>query len=90
MPVVKFTENLRRFYPELKTITIEGNSLPELLDDIDRLYPRIKDYIVDEQGGLRKHVNIFIGNELIVDRLNLTDSIKDSDEIYIMQALSGG
>ena len=47
-------------------------------------------YIIDEQGALRKHVNIFIGNSVIEDKTSLADKVNESDEVYIMQALSGG
>ena len=60
------------------------------LDEIEERHKGIKDYIVDESGVLRKHVNIFIGNELIKDRNGLTDVAGENEEIYIMQALSGG
>ena len=90
MPVVKFTANLKRFYPELNTMTVESDSIPQLLEVLEHKYPKFRHYIVDEQGRLRKHVNIFIGEELIRDRLNLSDPIGENDEVYIMQALSGG
>lgn len=90
MPTVKFTSNLKRFFPELSEVKSEANSIPEILDNIDGDFPGFKDYIVDEHGSLRKHVNIFIGSELIRDRLELSDTIKETDELYIMQALSGG
>ncbi len=90
MPSVSFTNNLKRFYPDLATLNVDSRSIPEILEQIDSRHPGIKDYILDEQGRLRKHVNIFIGNDLIRDRDNLSDIVDDKDEIYIMQALSGG
>lgn len=90
MPTIKFTANLKRFYPDLGVQEMEASSLEHILLELNCRFPGIKDYVVDEQGSLRKHVNIFIGNELIKDRVKLSDSIKESDEVYIMQALSGG
>ncbi len=90
MPTVKFTSNLKRFYPDLAPVKSQASSVPELLEEINSLHPGIKDYIVDEQGRLRKHVNIFIGDKLIDDREGLSDEVKDGTEVYIMQALSGG
>lgn len=90
MPTIKFTANLKRFYPELSEIELEALDLNEILDQLECRFKGLKDYVVDEQGQLRKHVNIFIGDELIRDRIKLSDSVKPSDEIYIMQALSGG
>ena len=69
---------------------IKGATVAEALLEIEESHKGIRDYIVDETGALRKHVQIFIGNEMIRDRLGLKDVLEDSDELYIMQALSGG
>lgn len=90
MPTIKFTANLKRFYPELSDIELESLDLNEILNELEIRFKGIKDYVVDEQGQLRKHVNIFIGDELIHDRVSLSDAVRPDDEIYIMQALSGG
>ena len=90
MPIIKFTANLKRYYPELGVQMTDSVSVPEMLDQLETKFKGIKHYIVDEQGRLRKHVNIFIGDELMKDRETLGDEVKPTDEIYIMQALSGG
>ncbi len=90
MAIVKFTANLKRFYPDLVPTQVKGETVSDVVNEIEKMHKGIKDYIVDESGELRKHVNIFIDNELIKDRKSLTDSAGDTDEIYIMQALSGG
>lgn len=90
MPTVSFTSNLRRFYPELTTKSFSGHSVAEVLDSIEQEFPGLRDYIVDDQGQLRKHVNIFLGNVMIRDKEHLSDAVSESDELYIMQALSGG
>ena len=90
MATVKFTYALKRFYPDLCPMELSGNTVKEIVGQLDVTYPGISDYLVDERGRLRQHVNIFIGNNLINDRKSLQDSVNDGDEIYIMQALSGG
>lgn len=69
---------------------IEKSTVSQLLDGVEEAHPGLKDYIVDETGALRKHVNIFIGNDMVNDRERLSDQLTDKDEVYIMQALSGG
>lgn len=90
MPTVKFTYALKRFYPNLKDLSVSETSLPEILRKVEGAHPGIQDYIVDERGALRKHVNIFIDGELIEDRETLSDKLSEYSEVYIMQALSGG
>ena len=90
MPTVKFTYALKRFFPGLKELPAHGQSFSELFREIEKSYPGISTYVLDEQGSLRKHVNIFIDGKMIYDRKSLTDTFTDNSEIYIMQALSGG
>jgi len=61
-----------------------------VVQSIDQDFPGIKDYILDDQGSLRKHVNIFVDGSLISDRIKLQDKLNANSEVYIMQALSGG
>lgn len=90
MPTVKFTYALKRFFPQLKDTTAKGHTLSNVLAEIDKAYPGIRSYVLDEQGQLRKHVNIFIDGNLLKDRTLLSDAFGENSEIYIMQALSGG
>lgn len=90
MPKINFTYALKRFFPGLKTLNVAANNAKEVVEIVEKQYPGIKDYLVDERGQLREHVNIFIGNELIEDKVKLSDKVKESDEVFIMQALSGG
>jgi len=87
---VKFTHALNRFFPELKEMSIEVSSIKELIDEIEHVHTGLKSYILDDQGALRKHVHIFIEEDMINDRKNLTDQISAESSVYIMQALSGG
>ena len=90
MPRVKFTPNLQRFFPDLCACEIEAATVADVVRAVDCRWRGLGDYIVDEQGALRKHVNIFIGGELIRDKRALSDRLAADSQIYIMQALSGG
>lgn len=90
MPLVSFTANLKRFYPELTPRMYEGRTVAEVIESIDNKHPGLRGYILDDQGHLRQHVNIFIRNEMIRDKNSLSDLVDDEDEIHIIQALSGG
>lgn len=90
MAQIRFTSALKRFYPNLGPLKIEANTIAELIPKIEARFPGLSDYLVDEQGALRKHVNIYIGEHLIKDREQLQDDLKAEDEVLIFQALSGG
>lgn len=57
---------------------------------ISREYPRVRGYVLDDQGAVRRHVAIFLNGELIRDRAGLSDAVSGNDEIFVAQALSGG
>jgi len=90
MATVKFTAALRRFFPGLQEMRTEGTTLREVLDEVETRYPRALSYLLDEQGSLRGHVNIFIDGTMITDRSGLSATFSGESEIYIIQALSGG
>ena len=62
----------------------------EALSRVFDANPRLRGYVVDERGALRKHMSVFVDGELIKDRLRLSDPVSESSEVYVMQALSGG
>ena len=90
MASVNFTYALKRFFPDLREVYVSGASVREVVDQVDSIYPGLRQYILDDQGRLREHVNIFLNGDLISDKLKQSDMVKANDEVYIMQALSGG
>jgi len=90
MPIVKFTYALEKFFPGIKEIPAKGMTLKEILDEVETKYPKIQSYLLDDQGKLRNHVNIFVDGRMITDRAGLSDTFSPTSEIYIIQALSGG
>lgn len=90
MPKVNFTYALKRFYPDLESVEIVAENVSEVVQHLNQRYPGLRDYLVDEQGRLRQHVNIFVGDKLIKDKEKLSDRVSEADEVFIMQALSGG
>lgn len=90
MPHVAFTSHLQAFFPSLREGEMAGKTVREVIDELERRHPGLASYIVDETGRLRRHVNIFIGEEPIRDRMRLGDALRAEDRVLILQALSGG
>jgi sulfur-carrier protein len=90
MATINFTSALKRFYPNLTPVQIKASTVVDVLNNLDKTYPGMTDFLIDEHGVLRQHINIFIGDKLIEDRNNLSDLVRENDEILIFQALSGG
>ena len=81
---------MRQFFPDLRAQEFEGTSIKEIITSIEAIYPGMQDYLLEEDGSLRKHVNIFVQDEMMTDRDTLSDTLTEGDEVLIFQALSGG
>ncbi len=92
MPTVRITPNLYRFFPELEhqMIWVPVGSVAEILRAVDNISPGFTDYILDEHGALRRHVNLSVDDKIVIDKKRLTDIVPENGTVYIFQALSGG
>jgi molybdopterin synthase sulfur carrier subunit len=86
---VSFTANLQR-HLSCPDQTVPGCTVRVVLDQVFVTEPRLRSYILDDQGRVRKHVAIYINGDRIADRVTLTDAVTDADEVFVFQALSGG
>lgn len=90
MVYVRFTSGLRRFFPDLREMSVEAATVAGLVAALDSYHPGLSAYIVDERGALRKHVNIFVNDSMIQDRQALSDTLSADSRVFVVQALSGG
>jgi hypothetical protein len=89
VPRVTFTSNLARLV-DAPALVVSGATVREALEAVFARNPRLRGYVLDDQGGLRRHVVVFVGGETVVDRTRLTDPVDEKSEISVLQALSGG
>ena len=90
MPYVLFTRHLQRFFPTLAEGEVAGATVREVIDELERRHPGFASYVIDETGRLRRHVNVFVGDEPVRDSERLGDAVATDQKIFILQALSGG
>ncbi|HTD90955.1 MAG TPA: MoaD/ThiS family protein [Burkholderiales bacterium] len=76
-----------RSYTESNRAEVNGATLAELLVNLDRQYPGIRFRMIDEQEKVRRHIRIFINGEQVQE---LSQPLKATDDVVIVQALSGG
>jgi len=76
-----------RPYTGEREVDANGATIGELLDDLDRRYPGLRFRVIDEQDKMRPHMRFFINGVQVFD---LSRALIPSDEIQIVQALSGG
>lgn len=89
MATVVFTPNLRR-HVECPTESVEGATVRAVLDAVFARNARLRGYVLDDRGALRKHMSVFVDGEMVADRDGLSDPVRATSEVYVMQALSGG
>jgi len=86
---VSFTGNLKR-HVACPPATVSATTVREALDAVFATNAPLRSYVLDEQGRLRRHVNIYVNERMIGDRVTQSDAVRDTDEIFVLQALSGG
>lgn len=89
MASVGFTPNIQR-HVVCPATQADGRNVREVLERVFAENPLARTYVLDDQGGLRKHMTIFIDGKTITDRRGLSDPVHEASKIYVFQALSGG
>jgi sulfur-carrier protein len=76
-----------RSYTKLPRVEAAGATLGEVLAHLDHRFPGFRFRMVDEQDQLRPHMRVFVNGHAVHD---LTQRLEPSDDVGIVQALSGG
>jgi molybdopterin synthase sulfur carrier subunit len=76
-----------RPYTRESEVEAAGATLAELLADLDRRYPGLRFRVIDEQDKMRVHMRFFVNGEQVFD---IARPLLATDEVQIVQALSGG
>jgi sulfur-carrier protein len=74
-------------YTNATWVQATGDTVAEVMADLDRAYPGLRFRVIDEQNAIRKHMRIFLNNDIADD---LETPVTEADEVTLMQALSGG
>ena len=74
---VRIPTPLRSYTAQQSVVDAEGSTVDELLMDLDRQFKGLRFRVVDEQGRLRKHMKVFVGQDSVRD---LTTPVADADE----------
>ncbi len=90
MATVRIPTPLRKLTQGAEEVTAAGKNVAELIADLEKNYPGIKERICDEKGAVRRFVNIFVKDEDIRFQQNLETPVGDNDEVSIVPAIAGG
>ena len=87
---VRIPAPLRKFTGDVRCVDANGQTVKEVLDDLENSYHGMHSRICDESGTIRRFINIFINGEDIRYKDGVSTSVKDGDEISITPAIAGG
>lgn len=89
MPTIAFSGIFRR-HLIAEPGPVAGATVRDALENVFATNPRLRNYLLDDQGAVRKHVVIYLNDHPITDRGGQSDRVSEQDEIFVFQALSGG
>lgn len=84
-----FAKAFRR-HVECPDAEVAGRTLGEVLEQYFESHPQVRGYVLDERGGVRRHVTVFVGERQVPHVDALEGSVSEGDTVYLFQALSGG
>ena len=91
MPVVvRIPTPLQEFSQQKDAVEVEGETVKDVLASLDKKCAGIRQRLYDEQGKLRRFVNIYVNQEDIRFMENRATALKDGDEVSIVPAIAGG
>jgi sulfur-carrier protein len=90
MPRLTIASSLRRHVDCPGSLDLPGARLADLLEAAFRQVPQLRGYVLDDQGAVRQHVNVFIDARAIADRSRLDVPLAPDAQVALFQALTGG
>ena len=87
---VRIPTILRTYTGGESEVTAEGGSLAEVLDDLEASFAGIKGRILDDNGELRRFVNVYVGNDDVRFLDNLGTATPEGTQISVIPAVAGG
>ena len=87
---VRIPTILRTYTDGAKAVTATGDRLEALIEDLDSSHPGIKGRLLDDEGGLRRFVNVYVNDEDVRFIGGLEAELSDGDEVVVLPAVAGG
>jgi len=90
MASIRIPTPLRKLTNELEVVQASGDNIGDILESLDKTFPGLKERICDDQGNVRRFVNVFVNDEDIRFLDDKATKVKETDEISIVPAIAGG
>lgn len=90
MPSVRIPTPLRRLTGEKDEVTISASNISDLIEELENQYPGIKERLCDEDGNVRRFINLYVNNEDIRFLKGTKTELQEKDIVSIIPAIAGG
>ena len=90
MATVRIPSPLRRYTNSQSKVVTKGGNITELLENLEAQYPGLKSKLCDDNGNVKRFVNIFINDEEIRTLQGSDTPVGEKDEVSIIPAMAGG
>jgi molybdopterin synthase sulfur carrier subunit len=90
MPTVFIPSSLRRYTAGQSKAQVSGDTINEILENLERQYPGVKSRLCDDSGQIKRYVNVFVNDEEIRALQGADTAVADKDEVSIVPAMAGG
>jgi sulfur-carrier protein len=87
---VRIPTILRTYTGGEKAVDASGATLAALIDDLEANHPGIKDRLIEDQGDLRRFVNVYVNDEDVRFTGGLQTELSDGDQVVVLPAVAGG
>jgi len=90
MPSVRIPTPLRRLTGEKDEVTVNSKNIGELINELEKQFPGIRERLCDETGNVRRFINLYVNNEDIRFLKGVETELKENDIVSIIPAIAGG
>ena len=90
MPTIRIPTPLRKLTNNPEEVIASGATLGAILEELNATYPGLGERILDEQGTIRRFVNIFVNDEDVRFLQEKETPVKEADVVSIVPAIAGG
>ena len=90
MPTVRFPAVMKYYVENQAEFSVPAATVQELIGNVIEQYPSVKFHLVDSDGNLRRHFNVFVNGTHIRDLKGLDTPLKENDRVILMASAAGG
>ena|SRR5690242_15012450 len=90
MPTVRFPAVMKYYVNNQAEFSINASSVQDLIEQVVQKYPSVKFHLLDAEGQMRRHFNVFVNGVHIRELNGMETSLKEEDKVVLMASAAGG